>query len=88
MLLAYTDGISEAMTASEEEWGEKRMIKTAQAAASCSADEVIERIFAGADAFTKGAPQHDDMTLLVMKVESFLPTIKKAAEGANTSFGA
>jgi sigma-B regulation protein RsbU (phosphoserine phosphatase) len=70
-LLAYTDGISEAMTADEEEWGEKRMIEAAKEALSCSADEVIRHIFAEADKFTKAAPQHDDMTLLVMKVEGF-----------------
>ncbi len=49
-LLAYTDGISEAMTSDDEEWGEERMI-------------------AAADAFTAGAPQHDDMTLVIVKLQ-------------------
>ena len=31
ILLAYTDGISEAMTVDDEEWGEERMIAAAQA---------------------------------------------------------
>jgi serine phosphatase RsbU (regulator of sigma subunit) len=29
---------------------------------------MIEALLDAADAFTAGAPQHDDMTLLVMKV--------------------
>ena len=70
VLLLYTDGISEAMTKDDEEWGEERMIVAARAAQHRSASEVLDTIFAAADAFTAGAPQHDDMTLLVLKLES------------------
>jgi sigma-B regulation protein RsbU (phosphoserine phosphatase) len=69
-LLAFTDGISEAMTAEDEEWGEDRMIAAAQALLSepnCtySAMQLLHCILTQADAFTAGAPQHDDMTLLL-----------------------
>ena len=69
-LLAFTDGISEAMTAEDEEWGEDRMILAAQALladplCSYSAGQLMERLLEQADAFTAGAPQHDDMTLLL-----------------------
>ena len=67
LLLAYTDGISEAMTADDEEWGEERMLQTAKAAQSRSVDEILRAIFQAADQFTAGAAQHDDMTLLLMK---------------------
>lgn len=70
VLLLYTDGISEAMTKDDEEWGEERMIVAARAAQYRSAGEVLDTIFAAADTFTAGAPQHDDMTLLVLKLES------------------
>jgi sigma-B regulation protein RsbU (phosphoserine phosphatase) len=70
VLLLYTDGISEAMTKEDEEWGEERMIVAARAALHRPASEVLDTIFAAADAFTAGAPQHDDMTLLVLKLES------------------
>jgi len=70
LLIAYTDGISEAMTVNDEEWGEERMLA---AAAQCRQDavapEVLDAIFRSADEFTAGAPQHDDMTLLIMKLE-------------------
>ncbi len=69
LLIAYTDGISEAMTVNEEEWGEDRMVAAAQLLSGSSADEIVKTIFAAADEFTAAAPQHDDMTLLVMKCE-------------------
>jgi sigma-B regulation protein RsbU (phosphoserine phosphatase) len=73
-LLAFTDGISEAMTADDEEWGEDRMIAAAQALlgdprCTYSAGQLLECILGQADAFTAGAPQHDDMTLLICTLD-------------------
>jgi sigma-B regulation protein RsbU (phosphoserine phosphatase) len=68
LLIAYTDGISEAMTADDEEWGEDRMLEAAPRGPVTSASGVIETIFRVADEFTAGAEQHDDMTLLIMKL--------------------
>ncbi|HMF53221.1 MAG TPA: SpoIIE family protein phosphatase, partial [Edaphobacter sp.] len=73
VLLAFTDGISEAMTHADEEWGEDRMIACAQhllAQSECTvtAQQLLTWIREAADAFTAGAPQHDDMTLLVCTV--------------------
>ena len=69
LLIAYTDGISEAMTAKDEEWGEERMIASALAVRTMAAGAIVERLFSDADLFTNGAPQQDDMTLLVMKLD-------------------
>ena len=33
-----------------------------------TAAEMIGPIIAGADAFANGAPQHDDMTVMVLKI--------------------
>jgi serine phosphatase RsbU (regulator of sigma subunit)/dihydrofolate reductase len=68
ILLAFTDGISEAMNASEDEWGEDRMIAEAQAHADLNAEELLQRLFRAADAFAAGAPQHDDMTIVVLRL--------------------
>jgi sigma-B regulation protein RsbU (phosphoserine phosphatase) len=70
LVLLYTDGISEAMTHDDEEWGEDRLIAAADACKHQSAQQILDRLFADADAFTAGAPQHDDMTLLVLKLDS------------------
>jgi phosphoserine phosphatase RsbU/P len=68
LLIAYTDGISEAMTAEDEEWGEARMLAAVPRRPNALAAEVLGEIFRAADEFTAGAEQHDDMTLLVMKL--------------------
>ncbi|MGC4054936.1 MAG: SpoIIE family protein phosphatase [Paludibaculum sp.] len=67
LLLAYTDGISEAMNPAEDEWGEDRMIAEAQAHAELKAEELMQHLFHAADAFAGGAEQHDDMTLMVLR---------------------
>ena len=72
-ILCFTDGISEAMTHADEEWGEDNMIACAQqliAEPDCnaSAQQILNCILEAADTFTAGAPQHDDMTLLICTI--------------------
>lgn len=69
LLLAYTDGISEAMTVEEEEWGEERMLAAAQSLPDGTAQQILQHLFAQADRFTGKAPQYDDMTLLLLKLQ-------------------
>ncbi|MHB1935966.1 MAG: SpoIIE family protein phosphatase [Acidobacteriaceae bacterium] len=69
LLLAYTDGISEAMAENEEEWGEERMLAAAETLPDGTAQQVLEHLFAEADRFTGNAAQFDDMTLLVLKLQ-------------------
>jgi sigma-B regulation protein RsbU (phosphoserine phosphatase) len=68
VLLFYTDGISEAMNSSDEEWGEERMIDAVRACQCRPAQEMIGELMEAADAFVAGAPQHDDMTIVVVKL--------------------
>jgi sigma-B regulation protein RsbU (phosphoserine phosphatase) len=66
-LVIFTDGVSEAMNSALEEWGEDRLIATVRATQGCDASEIITRIMQAADQFAAGAPQHDDMTLIVLR---------------------
>ncbi len=68
LLLLYTDGISEAMNSAEEEWGDEAMMLAAREAVDGTAEDIVKAIFAAADTFAGKASQHDDMTVLVMKV--------------------
>ncbi len=70
LLLTYTDGISEAMTTDDEEWGEERMLAAVQAAYDLPASEIVPAVLAAADAFTGSASQHDDMTLMILKLDA------------------
>lgn len=68
ILLAFTDGISEAMNPAADEWGEDRMIAEAQTLADLNAEELLQHLFRAADDFAAGAPQHDDMTIVLLKI--------------------
>jgi phosphoserine phosphatase RsbU/P len=67
-VVAFTDGISEAMNPRDEEWGEERLMEAVNTCDEVSASEMICRLMAAADGFAAGAQQHDDMTLVVLKV--------------------
>ena len=70
LLVAYTDGISEAMNTADEEWGEEQIMETVKGCAGLAAQDILRRVFTAADQFVAGAKQHDDMTLVVMRVVS------------------
>jgi phosphoserine phosphatase RsbU/P len=67
VLVAFTDGISEAMNDADEEWGEERLIRTVQPHCDSAAATLIDQLMGAADDFVAGAPQHDDMTLIVLR---------------------
>jgi len=69
LLVAFTDGISEAMNHADDEWGEERLIEAARAMRGAPAKEILDHIVRSADGFVAGAPQYDDMTLIVACVE-------------------
>lgn len=69
ILIGYTDGISEAMNTREEEFGEERLEEIIHRCESRSAADMITCMLARLDAFTASAPQHDDMTLIVVRVQ-------------------
>jgi sigma-B regulation protein RsbU (phosphoserine phosphatase) len=69
LLLAYTDGISEALNLQDQEWGEERMVAAARDRLPENASTILRHIVTEADRFAATAPQHDDMTLLLMKLD-------------------
>jgi serine phosphatase RsbU (regulator of sigma subunit) len=67
-LVGFTDGISEAMNHHDDEFGEERIVEVVERCDGLPPALVIERMFEAADAFADGAPQHDDMTAVVVRV--------------------
>jgi phosphoserine phosphatase RsbU/P len=69
LLVCVSDGISESMNSEDEEWGEDAIIAIAidAAARGDAATAIVERLVQGAHAFASGAPQHDDMTVMVLR---------------------
>ena len=69
LLVGYTDGVSEAMNPDDEEWGEERMAEAVRTTClELHPKEVVTRLMEAADGFAHGAKQHDDMTLVVVRV--------------------
>src|SRR5260221_2730867 len=64
LLVAFTDGISEALNASDEEWGEERLMQAVKSRADLPAAEQLSQIIVSADALAAGAQQPDHSTLL------------------------
>ncbi len=73
LLLWFTDGITEAMNADSDLFGEDRLANLVQEHGHLPAEELRERILREIDAFVAGAPQHDDMTMILLKVDDFVP---------------
>jgi phosphoserine phosphatase RsbU/P len=67
VLVAFTDGISEAMNLQDEEWGEELLLDTIRGHRNASAQELLDCLFDAATRFAGAAPQHDDMTLVVLR---------------------
>jgi sigma-B regulation protein RsbU (phosphoserine phosphatase) len=73
VLLFYTDGVTEAMTADFEEFGEERLQTAVNEVLavnrSATAQDILEAIQQAIRIFTDQAPQHDDFTLFVVRRE-------------------
>jgi len=68
VLVLYTDGVTEARNPRAEEFGEKRLVDMVSEARHLSAKEITESIYDGIIKFRKKAPQHDDITIMVIKI--------------------
>jgi sigma-B regulation protein RsbU (phosphoserine phosphatase) len=68
ILVAYTDGISEAMNDKEEEFDEGRLIDAIRRCPDRSAAQISSYILERVDRFTAGAGQHDDMTIVIIRL--------------------
>jgi sigma-B regulation protein RsbU (phosphoserine phosphatase) len=69
LALFFTDGISEAMNDADDFFGEGRLARLIEEHAHLSSDELRERVLREVQAFVGAAPQHDDMTMIFLKVD-------------------
>ncbi len=69
LFVLFTDGISEAMNPLEECFGEERLGDLIGEHGHMPFEELRERILREIRAFVGTAAQHDDMTMLLLKVE-------------------
>jgi len=70
VLVAYTDGITEAVNRQQELWGQQRLEALLKSSSRKTPKEIINAILEQVSTFANGQPQRDDITLLVMRVEA------------------
>ncbi len=63
-LFVYTDGVSEAMNASEELFGDERLLEVLDGTEALSAPDTLSKVRKAVDCFVKEAEQFDDITML------------------------
>jgi sigma-B regulation protein RsbU (phosphoserine phosphatase) len=85
LVVWFTDGISETMNEAFDCFGEHRLAQVVEQYAHLPFDQLRAYILAELRAFAGGADQHDDMTMILMKIEATLPlTIEAAAISVET----
>ena len=68
-LILYTDGVTEAMNNSHEQYGEDRLLEFASSAKQNNAKHIVTALREQVAAFADGAEQSDDITILVLRRE-------------------
>ncbi len=66
-LVLYSDGVPDAQNETDEEFGEERLRAVVRDAVAGGAEAVCTQVFDAIDAFAGGAPQFDDITLMVLR---------------------
>jgi serine phosphatase RsbU (regulator of sigma subunit) len=69
LFVLYTDGISEAMNEQGDCFGDQRLVELAERNADLKSDALCEHILSEVHTFAGDAAQHDDMTMVLLKIE-------------------
>jgi len=79
VIVLYTDGITEAMNQNSDLFGEARLGGIVAEHGHLDAADLRERILREIEAFVGSADQHDDMTMILIKVEAVAAEREKVA---------
>ncbi len=67
VVVFYTDGFTEAMNERLDQYGEERLIELIQNNRDKKTIEILDIVLRDVNHFTKSYPQHDDMTIVILK---------------------
>jgi len=70
VVVLYSDGITEAHDMDYQLYGEERLMHCLSQAVEQAATDIVDKIVEDVETFVGLAPQHDDITLLVMKIRA------------------
>lgn len=69
-LILYTDGVTEAMNAQKQLYGEERLLRFAEAVSKDRSKQIVNALRQDVSEFVNGAEQSDDITILVLRREA------------------
>jgi sigma-B regulation protein RsbU (phosphoserine phosphatase) len=67
---AYTDGITEAQSREGKFWGEKGLEAVLRSSSRKTAEQILQAILDEVSILVNGQAQHDDMTLVVLRLRA------------------
>jgi phosphoserine phosphatase RsbU/P len=68
IVVACTDGITEAMDRDDEEFGQERLVQLVAKERALPAAELVQSVLTEVDLFSRGGTHEDDRVILIMKV--------------------
>ena len=66
-MVVFSDGVSEALNDSGEEFGDDGIVRAVGRTVSQSPAAILDALLAAVKQFTGAAPQNDDITALVLR---------------------
>ena len=69
-LVAFTDGVVEAENPALQQYGEERLLEMARWGINLAPKVLLDYLLADLDRFENNAPQHDDITCMLVKARS------------------
>ena len=66
-LVIFTDGVIEAENNAQQEYGESRLLTVVNSGVALTPDALLNNIIVDVDRFAGDAPQHDDVTCILVK---------------------
>jgi sigma-B regulation protein RsbU (phosphoserine phosphatase) len=67
LIVAYTDGVVDARSETDEDFGRDRLVSFVEGEAGADPASLLERLHEALRLFTAGAPQADDLTIMVVR---------------------
>lgn len=73
VVVLFTDGVTEAMNEADDLFGEARLAHLLEDEGAATSETLHERILRDVDTFVGTADQHDDMTMVLLRVDEVGP---------------
>ncbi|MBZ5665637.1 MAG: PP2C family protein-serine/threonine phosphatase [Acidobacteriia bacterium] len=74
VMVWYTDGLTEAVDAQGREFGRDGLLENVRNNRGMSAEEIVNGLYSAAIAFNRGETLADDLTIMVIRVDSIDPS--------------